>query len=67
MTMATPTEAFVLAEMTPSVASQQPTAPTIKRILRTYLGRSRAEQDFELLTAEGHGTYKVLTVEHIDD
>ena len=71
--MATPTETFVLAEMThgkphPAMNALAPdVVPAIKRIIRTYLGRNRAQQDCDLLSAECPGTFEVLTIEHIDD
>ena len=65
--MANILELFALVEMTPDVASQQPTAPTIKRIIRTYESKSRAEQDMELLCeTSGTAFFDIVTTSHIE-
>jgi hypothetical protein len=65
--MPTPIETFVLVELQDLPATGLSFPSCIKRIIRTYLGRNRAQQDCDLLSAERPGTYEVLTIQHIDD
>lgn len=59
-------ELFALVEMTPDVASQQPTAPTIKRIVRTYESATRAEIDKELLEEVSPASYSIIKTIHVE-
>ena len=65
--MANIIEFFALVEVTPDVARQQPTAPTLKRIIRTYESKPRAEQDMELLSETiGTAYFDIIAIPHIE-
>lgn len=61
--MATPEEMFALVKCAGCAADAD-----IICVVRTYLSRTRAEQDQELLErTDPTTTYRVIAVEHIDD
>ena len=61
--MATPTDTFVLVKATGPELNFK-----IDKIIRTYLSKPRAEQDWELLSiADPNNTYRIITADHIDD
>lgn len=65
--MANILELFALVEMTGPVASQQPTAPTIKRIVRTYESDTRAQIDVDLLEEAAPGAhYAIIKTTHVE-
>lgn len=61
--MATPIETFALVLMDGCGADSD-----IKRVIRTYLTKPRAEQDWDLMQkTDPLNTYRVIDIEHIDD
>lgn len=55
-------ETFVLVQLDGCAADAD-----IKKLIRTYLSETRANEDLELLdSADPVNTYRVLKIEHID-
>lgn len=66
--MATNDETFVLVEMSDEIGALGGSHQRIKRIVRTYLSRSRADEDLALLcNAMPDCCFNVAPVEHIDN
>lgn len=62
--MSTPYEMFALVEMFQRIPSEP---PAIKRVIRTYDSKERAQADLDLLDANDEfRPYAVLTVPHIE-
>lgn len=62
-------ELFALVEKTEPPAGVHPAiaSPAIKRLIRTYEGRTRADEDLELVRViEPGGRFDVIQVDHID-
>jgi hypothetical protein len=71
-------ELFALAEMTGpyknfkphpamNALAPEPEQPNIKRIIRTYESKPRAEQDMELLSeTSGTAYFDIITIPHIE-